>query len=690
MSSTNPDTAPIVIIGGGPAAWKFCQQFRQFNTSQPLVCISEEAFPPYNRVQLGRAFSESHHSLFYQEHAWYTEHDIDLICNDAVEAIQRQQHTLTTRSQRVIAYSKLIFATGSTVSIPPIPGIREGIQQGTVIPYRKLEDVQQILSQITTREPVAVLGGGLLGVEAAGSLLQQGHPVKLVEAAPQLLPQLLSPRAATFLEQQLTQLGIEVATSCSVEAIHSNHDASVTFDIEGSPQGPYQVIILATGIRPRDELAAAAGLQLGAHGGIAVNPQYQSSDPSCYAIGECASQNDQRVGLVAPVMQMASELAHTLAGHATRPLEPNTTAPPLRVQLKVAGLPLSVIALEANSSSTALSSFETIDPDQARYQSLRIDPTNNTLLSATLIGDTRQQSTLARLTGQPGSASAALQCLTSPNPEVSKAAASPATDDAHSEILCHCEAVTTGSVIDHISKHPEHDLATIKKQCRLAQGCGSCEPELHRLYQQQHPERPEKRMWGLLLTRSIRSLHLYLSLAAATFLLFFAVSGYAMNHREDLGLDQTTETETSHSIPGNLLASSEKQQLLETMKSLGARGSLTEFDRDEEQISISFQSAGRYFEAFIEAGEDPGQDATAEIVITDSSFLETLGEIHRSESHDENSSSLFIDIMSFLMAAVSLTGIALFFRMATRKNIANLLYVAASAGSAVWVYFLFK
>lgn len=259
-----------------------------------------------------------------------------------------------------------------------------------------------------------------------------------------------------------------------------------------------------------------------------------------------------------------------------------------------------------------------------------------------------------------------------------------------SHTICRCKGVTVEEITGYVASHPEADADQVKEHCQVSQGCGNCDAEFYEFFHTIHPEKARKRHPSISLTKALRSLHLFVSLVAAVFLLFFAISGYAMNHREELGMNETVDSESIELLPDRLLEPSMKKALLAKMSDLGARGKLTEYVRDEESISITYQSAGRLFEAEIDLNEVSDLGTNTEIHISDSTFLETLGEIHRSESPEENDSSLFIDLMSLLMAAVSLTGIALFFRMASRKNVVSFACIFASFASAITIYYFLR
>lgn len=257
-----------------------------------------------------------------------------------------------------------------------------------------------------------------------------------------------------------------------------------------------------------------------------------------------------------------------------------------------------------------------------------------------------------------------------------------------SAILCQCSGTTYDDVRKQIIKTPHATFDEIEVLCDVSQECQSCEPLALAFYEERciHESRSDRSIQKtkrkLLITRLIRSFHLFSSLIAAIFLLFFAFSGYVMNHRAELGLDEIEETSNETTLSESLLSGKvTKTAILEWCQVQGARGDLAEYIQDDEEILISYVCAGGHFDAEIDL-----VTRNVTIIIQKNGFLETLGEIHRSPSPVGNTSSLFIDIMAVLMAVVSLSGIYLFFRMATRQNKFALVVFLLSIASAVALY----
>ncbi len=239
-----------------------------------------------------------------------------------------------------------------------------------------------------------------------------------------------------------------------------------------------------------------------------------------------------------------------------------------------------------------------------------------------------------------------------------------------------------------MAENPHASFDEIKKLCDVAQHCGKCEPNALRFYAQRCHHEPKvdasikKTRCKLFITKCIRNFHLFSSLIAAIFLLFFAFTGYLMNHSSEWGLDDIQETEHTLTLPDTLKKNHTKEAIVAWCHANGARGELAEFISENGTINVTCVNAGQNFEAEIDL--DSGE---VNILIQKNSFLESLAEIHRSPSADGKSTSLFIDTMAVLMAIVSLSGIFLFFRMATRENKLALLTFVLSIAAAITVYY---
>ncbi|TDU73438.1 nitrite reductase (NADH) large subunit [Prosthecobacter fusiformis] len=301
----------LVMIGHGMVSHRFCVEWTKL--APPgfhLTILAEEPVPAYDRIHLTQGLGiEGEAHLQLAPPSWYAGHGIELALGDAVAHIDRKNQQVTTRQGRIFEYDFLILATGSSARRLPVPGA----ELPGVYVYRTLADLAAIRQKAATAQTAAVLGGGLLGLEAARALLDLGVQTHVLEAAHGLMSRQLHAEASQMLEHRVKSTGLKVLTGCITTAItqtgnalqlHFRDERSLTVDM----------IVMAAGVEPRDELARACGLQTGARGGILVNEALESSDPAIFAIGECALPRGVFYGFAAPGFDMARVLAERLAG----------------------------------------------------------------------------------------------------------------------------------------------------------------------------------------------------------------------------------------------------------------------------------------------------------------------------------------------------------------------------------------
>ncbi|MFG0247359.1 MAG: FAD-dependent oxidoreductase [Phycisphaeraceae bacterium JB051] len=309
--ATQPPTR-LVIVGNGMVSYAFCDQLAKLaHTGQyDITVIGEEPYPAYDRVHLTDYLKdESPDALLLADRDWYQERDITLLTGNKVTTIDRSQQTVITDTGKTLAYDKLILATGSRPFIPPIPGSTEP----DVDVYRTIDDLKAIANKAKTKHAAAVIGGGLLGIEAAAALMKLGLRVHLIEVATQLMPRQLDGPSSDVLCEKLIEDGLHVRINTATKQILPV-DESFLLSLNDDEHLAVDMVIIAAGIRPRDELAESAELELATRGGVIVNDQLQSvSDPNIYAIGECASHRGIVYGLVGP----GYDMARTLASHLT-------------------------------------------------------------------------------------------------------------------------------------------------------------------------------------------------------------------------------------------------------------------------------------------------------------------------------------------------------------------------------------
>jgi nitrite reductase (NADH) large subunit len=293
----------IVIIGNGMVGYKCCEKLIALrNPSLSIVVFGEEMLPAYDRVHLSEYFAgKSAYHLTMAPVDWYSENGITLHLGDPIQEIDREGKRVVSFKGIEEHYDYLIFATGSSAYIPPIPGVdKEG-----VFVYRTIEDLNLIRRHAPVCKSATVIGGGLLGLEAAKAMMDLGiKETHIVEFAPRLMPRQIDDKASAILQQQLQALGLKVHTGKNTAAILGNESIRGLIFTDSSIIHS-DMLVISAGIKPRDELAKRCGLNTGARGGIMVNDRMQTSDPFIYAIGECALHNGAIYGLVAPGYEMA-------------------------------------------------------------------------------------------------------------------------------------------------------------------------------------------------------------------------------------------------------------------------------------------------------------------------------------------------------------------------------------------------
>ena len=309
------DSRPtLVIIGNGMVCHKFCERLVEYgaNVECRIVVFGEESMPAYDRVHLTEFFGSTDTAgLLLAPEDWYTEHGIALQLGISVESIDREQRVIRTSSGLSMAYDTLVFATGSQPFVPPI----EGVDLPGVFVYRTVDDLKEIENYSRNVNSAAVIGGGLLGLEVSRALdtsrAAGDIETHIVHRSPHLMSRQLTAAAAAVLQNKVEEMGIQV--HLNKQTTHITADGALrTLHFTEVPPLAVGMIVISTGIRPRDGLARACHLACHENGGIQVNDALQTSDPHIYAIGECASHRGRFYGLVPPGYKMAEVLAKNL------------------------------------------------------------------------------------------------------------------------------------------------------------------------------------------------------------------------------------------------------------------------------------------------------------------------------------------------------------------------------------------
>ncbi|ROR08602.1 nitrite reductase large subunit NirB [Erwinia sp. JUb26] len=457
----------LAIIGNGMVGHRLIEELVE--KSQPgqfeITVFCEEPRVAYDRVHLSAYFS--HHTaeeLSLVREGYYQKHGINILIGERAILINREEKVIHANSGRLVPYDKLVLATGSRPWVPPIPGA-EGAD---CFVYRTIEDLNGIEACARRSKRGAVVGGGLLGLEAAGALKNLGIETHVIEFAPVLMAEQLDRMGGEQLRRKIESIGVQVHTGKNTRQIVHHVPRGKTLQFADESQLEVDFIVFSTGIRPQDALARQCNLATGARGGIVINDSCQTSDADIYAIGECASWREHVYGLVAPGYKMAQIAADHLLGGSS-----HFAGADMSAKLKLLGVDVGGIG-DAHGRTPGARSYVYLDENKEVYKRLIVSADNKTLLGAVLVGDTSDYGNLLQL---------ALNAIELPaNPDAlilpEHAGAKPAIgveslpDSAQ---ICSCFDVTKGTIVQAV-QNGCHSVAALKSETKAGTGCGGCIP----------------------------------------------------------------------------------------------------------------------------------------------------------------------------------------------------------------------
>lgn len=466
METRNSGTTPrrIVVVGNGMVGHRFCQLLADAGVPQSdtVVVFGEEPRRAYDRVHLSEYFAnEDADALALCPPGWYDNAGIALYVGRAVRHIDRSRRVVIDADGRETAYDVLVLATGSSCFIPPVPGI----EKPGVLPYRTLGDLDAIKHRARNATRAAVLGGGLLGLEAAKAAMDLGLETTIVELAPRLMPRQLDTAGAAVLERYVTDLGIRVMTGRSTQAVEGGAAIEALAFADGGRLDT-DMLIVSAGIRPRDELGRAAQLVVGARGGIVVDDAMFTSDPAVAAIGEVALFDGQIYGLVAPGYAMAEVLAGRLTGQQT------TFAPPdVATRLKLLGVDMATFG-DPFASGGDVDTITFQDFRRGLYKRVNIARDADIVLGGMLVGDVSQHAHLMHMVESRTPVPDPAESLVVGGGEMS-GGPDALPDSAQ---ICSCESVAKGAICDAVREGELCTIGQIKACTKAGTGCGGCVP----------------------------------------------------------------------------------------------------------------------------------------------------------------------------------------------------------------------
>ncbi len=460
----------VIVIGNGMVGHKFCEKLLAKDTKQEfqIIVFGEETHRAYDRVHLTEYFSgKSVEDLSLAAHDWYASNNIELYLEDPVVEIDKFKRVIRSANGMELSYDYLVLATGSAPFVPTVPGT----DKYGVFVYRTIEDLELITSYAYKAKKAAVIGGGLLGLEAAKAMMDLDLETHVVEFAARLMPRQLDDSGSEFLKSKLEHLGIKVHLNKNTSAI-SGKGKVEELEFKDNSRLEVDMVVISAGIKPRDELAKECGLRTGPRGGIIVNNKLQTTDPCIYAIGECALYEGMIYGLVAPGYEMADIVASQLTGN-----DKEFTDFDMSTKLKLLGVDVAsfgdALAME-NECKTVL--FE--DRVRGVYKRLNVSADGKYLLGGILVGDASAYNMLLQTykNGMPLPRNAEDLFMNPGSANGKDHAGSGVAALPDSALICSCESVSKGAIFCAVTDYGIADLDGIKKLTKAGTGCGGCTP----------------------------------------------------------------------------------------------------------------------------------------------------------------------------------------------------------------------
>jgi nitrite reductase (NADH) large subunit len=452
---------------------RFCEELLAVDDGRRyrLVVVGEEPRPAYDRVNLTSYFRDrSTEGLLLRSAAWYAAQGIELLLGRRAIAVDRTGRRVLIEGGEYRAYDVLVVATGSAPWVPPVPGVNT---RGVFV-YRTIDDLEAILNRAATARRAAVLGGGLLGLEAARAVHDAGLETHVIEIAPRLLPRQLDGSASALLEASIRATGVHVHLDARVSRITGEPEVDGVELVDGR-RLPVDLVVVSAGIRPRDELAREAGIAIGDRGGVVVDDHLRTSDEHVYSIGEVALHRGVTYGLVGPGYEMATALAKHLVGR-----EASFRGSDLSAKLKLLGTDVASFGDPFHDpEDSAAVVYE--DRRKGVYKKLVLRKDGSQLLGGMLVGDASQYAALVHTTRTRATPPAAPEeLLFGPRSGGGKnggatggALAEDAPDDT---TVCSCNGVTKGAICANIRAAGATTVGAIKAGTRAGTGCGGCLP----------------------------------------------------------------------------------------------------------------------------------------------------------------------------------------------------------------------
>lgn len=467
----------LVVVGHGMVGHRFVQAAveRGLTETHDVVVVGEESRAAYDRVALTSFFDVGADELSLLPTGAYDDPRVRIVLGTAVDGFDPETRTVLLAGaggqQSTLAYDELVLATGAAPFVPPIPG-RD--LDGCFV-YRTIEDLEAIREAAAGAVVGAVVGGGLLGLEAANALSGLGLETHVVEMAPRLMAVQVDDAGGATLTRHVEKLGLQVHTGAMTSEVLGTDGRVSGLGLKDADPIAAQVVVFSAGIRPRDALARAAGLDLAERGGVLVDEQCRSSDPHVWAIGECAAPAGRMYGLVAPGYAMAEVAVDAMLGGPGA-----FTGADMSTKLKLMGVD---VASFGDAHATTEGALELIYSDAVAgvYKKLVISADGTRLLGGVLVGDATAYGVLRPMVATATNPGIALP----ENPEelilpIGRGGAEVSLPDTAQ--VCSCNDVTKGQILEAVAEDGSCDSAACVQRCTKAGStCGSCKPVVKKI-----------------------------------------------------------------------------------------------------------------------------------------------------------------------------------------------------------------
>lgn len=473
MAIDQDNRRTIVVVGNGMVGQRFCERLVEFDTARQfrLVTFCEEPRAAYDRVGLTSFFAHRDaQQLMIARREWYAENGVEIHLGDRASVLDPRKQIVRSEKGVELRYDHLVLATGSFPFVPQVPGIDK---QGVFV-YRTIEDLEHIIAFAGKSRRCAVLGGGLLGLEAAKAAFDLGLETHVVEFAPRLMPRQVDDAGSRILVGKIEQLGVQVHLGKATRAVLGNGRVE-GLDFGDGNSLDVDMVIVSAGIRPRDDLARQAQLQVGERGGIVVNDRLETSTANIFAIGECALHGGMIYGLVAPGYEMAEIVASNLTGG-----DRHFSGTDLSAKLKLMGIDVASFGkYELSAEQATPLVFE--DPFAGVYKKLLFSRDGTRLFGGILVGDASDYGRLLMHSKE----TMPLPC---PPDELvlgrkSGAASGGADQFGDDAQICSCNNVTKGAICTAIREQSLESVGAVKACTKAGTGCGGCMPLVTDLFQ---------------------------------------------------------------------------------------------------------------------------------------------------------------------------------------------------------------